>query len=204
MRIVEWIRGGPAIPKLVVSLGIAAALAGCNGRNGQAPAPGFSEGDYLPIAQAQSPKTAYVEWKARIENKQPDEVRRVDEKLAVGPNPFNVKDAAAVSTGRLIYTAHCASCHGENAGGRGPVMGEQYLKAMDFHASGKSHSIFFGGGRTPRKWFDRVHDGVTSATPKPDGSPNLMPPFRDTLTNEQMWLSLTYLHAVVTHEASAQ
>lgn len=80
-------------------------------------------------------------------------------------------------------------------------MNGQYLKAMDFHAAGKGHTIFFGGGKTPRSWFDRVHDGYTSKAPKPDASPNTMPAFRDSLTNEQIWLSLTYLHAVVNGDA---
>jgi mono/diheme cytochrome c family protein len=68
---------------------------------------------------------------------------------------------------------------------------------MDFRRPGRGHAIFFRGGRTPRKWFDRVHDGYTAETPRPDGSRTVMPPFRETLSNEQIWLSLTYLHGVV-------
>jgi mono/diheme cytochrome c family protein len=196
-------RGGVCLATCVLSVGVASAFAGCGGGNGNSKAPQFTERDYAPIARAQAPAAAYLQWKAKTDGRPSDEILSADEAMAAGRNPYSTEDADAVRSGRVIYIAHCAGCHGDNADGRGPVMAGQYLKAMDFHAGGKSHSIFFGGGGTPRKWFDRVHDGVASKSPKVDGSPNQMPPFRDTLTNEQIWLSLTYLHGVVAGEPAA-
>lgn len=190
--------------KAVVMLCIAGVPFGCGGNVKHESAPQFSERDYALIAKEQSPKAAYFQWKSQADTKPVDDVRIADDRLAIGANPYDAGDAPAVHSGRVIYSAHCASCHGDKADGRGPAMDGQYIKAMDFRAGGKSHAIFFRGGRTPRKWFDRVHDGITSPTPKTNGSPNQMPAFRETLSNEQLWLSLTYLHAVVTGKPAAE
>jgi mono/diheme cytochrome c family protein len=172
-------------------------VVGCQSGGNGAPAPEISEPAYAAIASVPVPKEAYIQWRAEADGRPTVDIARDDKALASAGNPFRPHDQAATRTGRVIYLAHCGSCHGEVADGRGIAMNDQHLPAMDFHQGGKRHAIFFRGGATPRKWFDRVHDGYTSPTPKPDGTPNRMPPFRDALSNEQIWLSLTYLHGVV-------
>jgi mono/diheme cytochrome c family protein len=173
-----------------------ALVGGCAGTSKQT-APQLGSRQYLAIASAVSPKDEYLRSKTGANGASMDDVVRHDESLAKGTNPYSATDPAALRSGRVVYAAHCASCHGGNADGRGDALAGQYLPAMDFRRPGRGHAIFFRGGRTPHKWFDRVHDGYTAETRRPDGSPIVMPAFRDTLSNEQIWLSLTYLHGVV-------
>ena len=46
-------------------------------------------------------------------------------------NPLQA-DAEAISAGRAIYTASCASCHGDRGKGDGPGAGQSDIRPFDF------------------------------------------------------------------------
>jgi mono/diheme cytochrome c family protein len=58
---------------------------------------------------------------------------------------------------------------------------------MNFHRFGVRFAVTLHGG-APRKWFDRISNGVVG--------PPAMPAFKDTLAREQIWLTVTYLQSL--------
>jgi mono/diheme cytochrome c family protein len=186
------------VVRRAVAWGLLAALAGCSGPQSLSTA--TRPEDKQAYAQAlakhpNSPRDAFFAWKVSEgadAGKHADAAS--DEELSETKNPFSRKDLAAVSRGAVIYQAHCVSCHGENADGRGPAM-PQALPKMDFHTFGKRFAITLHGG-APKKWFRMISDGYTSDVRNPDGTVNAMPAFRDVLAREQIWLAITYLQSL--------
>ena len=186
------------VARLAVSLGLLAAVAGCSGPQSLSTA--TRSEDKRAYAQAlakhpNSPRDAFFAWKVSDRadaGKHADAAS--DAELSETKNPFSRKDPGAVSRGAVIYQAHCLSCHGENADGRGPAM-PRALAKMDFHTFGKRFAITLHGG-APKKWFRRISDGYTSDVRNPDGTANAMPALRDVLAREQIWLAITYLQSL--------
>ncbi|GMV97965.1 MAG: hypothetical protein AMXMBFR83_23180 [Phycisphaerae bacterium] len=141
------------------------------------------------------PRLAFYHWKARTTGRSLSEVERADQALSTTRNPFDAnRDPVAVSRGAVVYKAHCLTCHGENADGRGPTM-PALLPRMDFHAFDKRFAVTLHRG-APRTWFRKINEGYTSEVVNADGSLNTMPPFKDTLAREQIWLAITYLQSL--------
>lgn len=176
----------------------AAIVGGCSGPQPLSvairPADEAAYADALRAAP-QAPREAFFAWKARATGKPVAELVALDAQMSTTSNPFSAKsDYDAVSRGAVIYKVHCASCHGENVDGRGPAM-PVALPKMDFHAFDKRFAATLHGG-APKAWFQKITDGFTSETPGPDGKPLAMPPFRDVLAREQVWLTITYLQTL--------
>lgn len=144
---------------------------------------------------AQSPRTAFYEWKAGTTNRPIAAVEQADQELSTTRNPFDAnRDSVAVSRGAVVYKVHCMSCHGQEVDGRGPAMVAR-LPRMDFHSFGKRFAVTLHRG-APRAWFRKVNEGYTSEVVNTDGSKNIMPPFQETLAREQIWLAITYLQSL--------
>jgi mono/diheme cytochrome c family protein len=177
---------------------LAAAAAGCSGPQPLAVAirPADESGYGEALRQnPQSPRHAFFEWKSRTSGKPVTELARLDELLTSTSNPFSARsDHDAASRGAVVYKEHCASCHGENADGRGPAM-PLALPGMDFHAFDKRLAATIHGG-APKAWFQKINEGFTSETPGAEGKPVTMPAFGQTLAREQVWLTITYLQSL--------
>jgi copper transport protein len=92
------------------------------------------------------------------------------------PNPFPA-DAASLARGQEVYQAQCASCHGVTGRGDGPAGVVLRPRPADFR-------VHMAAGHTDQELFDWVTNGV-------DGT--AMPPFRDTLTEEERWHVINFL-----------
>lgn len=146
----------------------------------------------------QSPKQAFYAWKSHETGKSLAQVEAQDMQLDGSGNPFSARtDHQAVSRGAVVYKLHCASCHGDNADGRGPAL-PRALDSLDFHAFSKRFAVTLHGG-APRAWYRKISEGMTSETLGPDGKPLAMPPFGDVLAREQIWLAITYLQSLDMH-----
>ena len=156
---------------------------------------------YRSISSDAMPKRAYLKQIASERNQTPEQAALVDETLSLDENPFSYKDDRAVQNGGVIYAAHCASCHGIDASGSGAAMPAGSPK-MSFHNSHKKMYIQLTG-HAPRNWAPAVSNGQTSSKTAPDGRPLAMPPFKDTLAREQIWLAVTYLEYVTLHPDEA-
>lgn len=144
------------------------------------------------LVEEDSPRTAYLRWRADETGRPAEEVLAADEALSETGNPLAAPpDAWSLARGALFYKMHCLSCHGENADGHGPSMPET-LSTMDFHGWGKRFSLTYFGS-TPGKWFGSVRDGKKSRYLDAKGEPYAMPAFGESLAREQIWLALTYL-----------
>lgn len=146
----------------------------------------------------ESPREAFFAWKASYQGESVERVRQSDAEISTTKNPFDAhKDFVAVGRGAVVYAAHCVSCHGENADGRGPMMPEPTPK-MDFHAFGKRFASTLHRG-APRAWFKKISEGFTSEHLNADGSQSKMPAMGDALAREQVWLTITYLQSLDIH-----
>ena len=105
----------------------------------------------------------------------------VSPKYARKRNPLR-PGALNLEAGRKLYTKHCASCHG--ASGLGSEAG---LK-LDPPAA-----KLFGLSRT-RIASDGFYDWTISEGGAPVGS--AMPPFKDTLKQEQIWQIVLFLRTL--------
>jgi mono/diheme cytochrome c family protein len=126
-----------------------------------------------------------------------DEARRRDEALDGAGNPFEARrDSSAVSRGAVIYRHECASCHGESADGRGAMLPIP-MPSMDFHRAGVRFAVTLHGG-APKRWFRTIRDGTVAEVESEDGTPLRieMPAYEGRLSNEQVWLVVTYLQSL--------
>ncbi len=140
-------------------------------------------------------RTAYVNWMAAEQDSTTQQVLQADSQLSQTRNPFDAhRDAQAVSRGAVIYEAHCARCHGDDARGRGPSILPGH-PATDFKTFGKRFAATVHRG-APRKWFRVICEGSGDSVNYPDGQMSAMPAFADKLTREQIWLVITYLQSL--------
>lgn len=145
-----------------------------------------------------SPRDAFYAIKARRTGRSVEGIARADAALSTARNPFDAyRDSRAVSQGAVIYEQHCLICHGETAEGRGPGMLVN-LPKMNFRDFPHRFASTLHRG-APRAWFRKINDGYTSRIVDPDGSTNAMPPFKEVLAREQIWLAITYLQSLDAH-----
>jgi mono/diheme cytochrome c family protein len=86
-------------------------------------------------------------------------------------NPFSWDDTAAIESGHAIYVKSCAACHALDGSGSLPG-------APDFSSPGFPQELM----ADPGEHLCTVAEGR-----------GVMPPWKDSLTVEQMWQVLTYL-----------
>lgn len=86
-------------------------------------------------------------------------------------NPFAWDDAAAISSGKVIYEQSCSMCHGEDGSGGLPG-------APDFTSPEAGDDLVSNSGEV----FCVIAEGRGN-----------MPGWKETLTDEQMWQLITYL-----------
>jgi len=136
-----------------------------------------------------SSKEAFLRWRADLKGITFEEALIADAHLR--KNPFDDDDRDAVSLGAVIYNAECRACHGDNAAGDG-------LSALpdhppkNFRSTAARMQVALAGG-APGEWFEDVRDGHGSQVRYSQGQTRAMPAFRDRLSNEQIWLVLTFL-----------
>lgn len=141
------------------------------------------------------PGRAYLLWRARQDGISADDAARRDAAIGAARNPFDARrDRQAVSRGAVVYAAHCARCHGDNADGRGPDVLPEHA-CRDFHAFGQRLAVTLHGG-APRSWFRKISAGSGELVNYPDGPSTAMPAFGGTLSREQIWLTVTYLQSI--------
>ncbi|MEP0847087.1 MAG: cytochrome c [Phycisphaerae bacterium] len=146
-------------------------------------------------AHPNSPRDAFTAWMASERSLPIAEVRERDARISETRNPFDAnRDRHAVSLGATIYAAQCARCHGENADGRGPDV-LPTAPCKDFHAPPTRLAVWLHRG-APRSWFRKIRDGSGPLVSYPDGERTAMPAFRSSLSNEQIWLVVTYLQSL--------
>jgi mono/diheme cytochrome c family protein len=142
-----------------------------------------------------SPKRAFLSWRAAEGAFSQNEALQRDAALSTSRNPFDANhDRDAVSLGAVIYAAHCQRCHGEHVDGRGPDVLPQ-APCKNFHAFDKRLAVTLHRG-APRAWFAKIRDGHGPVVEYPDGPSTAMPAFGDELSNEQIWLAITYLQSI--------
>lgn len=193
--------------KLSIAAAVVAAcgvwLAGCasSGSSSSGPtavtglklAPVSAE-QYNAVVGDENPKAAYLKTQIAVRGQTLEEALAADAALGGLTNPFRRDDAVAVANGAVIFAAQCALCHGADASGSGPGMPVGSPK-MNFH-DGSKRGLLKMTGRAPKSWIESLRNGVTSKTVVA-GKPLVMPTVQPTLTNEQMWLAVTYLETVV-------
>ena len=145
-----------------------------------------------------SPKQAFIAARAAETGRTAEEIAAQDERISTTRNPFKAaRDPSAVSKGAVIYQAMCMRCHGENVGGNGPDMLPAH-PTKDFHAFDKRFAVTLHGG-APRAWFNKISNGYGPTVESPSGPGQAMPPFKDALAREQIWLAITYLQSLDQH-----
>jgi mono/diheme cytochrome c family protein len=93
------------------------------------------------------------------------------------PNP-EPATAQSLARGQEVYeTVGCASCHGLSGRGDGPEGRLLRPRPADF----RTH---LAAGHTDRELFDWISNGVSGTA---------MPPFRDTLSEEDRWHVINYI-----------
>lgn len=143
-------------------------------------------------------RRAFANWMAQERGVTPEQVLRDDAAISETRNPFDAHtDARAVSRGAVTYKFHCARCHGDDTRGHGPSALDDH-PAGDFKTFGKRFAATLHRG-APRKWFRVIRDGSGDVVDYPDGRMTAMPPFREDLTREQIWLVITYLQSLDIH-----
>lgn len=134
-------------------------------------------------------------WMARERSLSIAEVSDRDAHLSESRNPFDAsRDREAVSLGATLYKAHCARCHGEKVDGRGPDV-LPVAPRKDFHAAGTRFVVLLHRG-APRTWFRKIRDGAVALVTYADGESTAMPAFLGTLSNEHIWLVVTFLQSL--------
>jgi len=94
-------------------------------------------------------------------------------------------DAAAIEAGQTIYSANCASCHGENGGGDGPAAAALDPKPTAFSDADIMATM------TDSYLYWRISEGGIAP---PFNSQ--MPPWKDALSEEQIWQVITYIRTL--------
>ncbi len=135
-------------------------------------------------------RAAYLSWRSQETGTPVADLITADENLSTHTNPFDPGDLWAARRGALLYEVHCLDCHGRAADGIG-AFGEPLPGRKDFHnphiRAGIAMSDSYVAG-----WFRTVHDGTEAVHDAENPTPG-MPAFGAQLTNEQIWLAITYL-----------
>lgn len=132
-------------------------------------------------------REAFLRWRAEQKGVPYEEALADDEKLT--DNPFEKDDRRAISLGAIVFEKQCKACHGSEADGMG-VMALVDYEPKDFTSTMARLSL--SGGPSPR-WFKKVRDGDGPVVEYSFGESRAMPAFAERLSNEQIWLALTYL-----------
>ena len=93
---------------------------------------------------------------------------------------FDLRDLGTATTARSLFRSHCSGCHG--------VRGEGMKAAVSYPALGGFRyrmGMTMSGGKMGRGIYRLIRDGR-----------GVMPPFKDRLANEQIWLLVRYLNAL--------
>ncbi|WP_207062015.1 cytochrome c [Motiliproteus sp. SC1-56] len=97
------------------------------------------------------------------------------------------QDADAAARGEKIYIEHCATCHGPQGKGKGPI-----AKALSHPPADLTHHFHHADGRGSAYLFWRVSEGGGVEPFKSRNS--AMPAFEQVLSERQRWDVLTYIH----------
>lgn len=148
-------------------------------------------------------RMAFANWMSKERGMPPEEVLRLDAQLSSTHNPFDAHhDRRAVSRGAVVYSVHCARCHGDDARGRGPSIVAGH-PANDFKTFGSRFAATLHHG-APKKWFRVIRDGAGDLVSYPDQKTTAMPSFANTLAREQIWLVITYLQSLDVYAAETE
>ncbi len=90
-----------------------------------------------------------------------------------------VPDRAYGLAGAQIFRTHCAPCHGESGAGDGAVLQDMETDMIDFR-----DPAILAAERSPLLWQQVTAEGRID---------NLMPPWQNQLTAEQMWDAVAFL-----------
>lgn len=92
-----------------------------------------------------------------------------------------------LTNGARIYVEHCAGCHGDTGEGNGPVALNAGLVPGSFLDPTSARS------QTPHEWFSTITHGRLE---------NLMPPWKDALTEQERWdvAMYTYMMHITSDE----
>lgn len=188
---------------LTSSLALVSIIAACSGPQPLSRAINpVDEQNYAMLMENsdQSPAEAFLAQRADELGVSVEEATRRDRELSSKKNPFNArKDPGAISRGAVIYKNECMSCHGVNADGQGPALPVP-LDSLDFHSCLRRIDLAIRGGGAASGWFKTIENG-DEAHPKDENGNKItviMPPFKDRLAKEQIWLLVTYLQSLDT------
>ncbi len=84
----------------------------------------------------------------------------------------------AAYRGERLFIEHCTKCHGDLGKGDGPLADQAPVQITDFTDPA------FGDTRSPQDVFTFIHDGSME---------NLMPPWGDSLSDEEIWDLVAYV-----------
>lgn len=92
-------------------------------------------------------------------------------------NPF-LPDETSLQMGRELFAENCAVCHGEQGRGNGPAAANLTIKPPDY---GSGHLDIHTDGDV----FYWIQNGISQGSP--------MPPFKDKLTDAEIWHVVNYV-----------
>ncbi|CAN5888167.1 cytochrome c [soil metagenome] len=103
-----------------------------------------------------------------------------------GQNPLSADDATALALGRVMYDRHCAVCHGAQARGDGPLVGQGKFPLMPSlivpPATERADGYVYGVIRAGR---------------------GLMPAYGARMTHTERWAIVTYVNSLQTAAGAA-
>ena len=152
--------------------------------------PALTSDTYAVARPSETPRLQYLAARSVQSGVALPQVVTADEALSDAINPYSYKDPGAVASGKVVFAAHCAQCHGAEADASGPPPFGG-LKKMNFHDSHKRMFVQMNG-RAPANWFSSLYNGMKSS----ENADAVMPPQKDKLAREQIWLAVTYLEHV--------
>jgi mono/diheme cytochrome c family protein len=94
-----------------------------------------------------------------------------------------------INRGAQLFAENCTRCHGDSGSGDGEMSGQLPVALPDFSSADAI------ANRTPLEWFDIISNGKIE---------NLMPPWRDSLSEQERWDLVAYLYTLSMDEKSLQ